>query len=1000
MALFKYVFILMMTANAAFAVSPLDYIKRLAGGTPAEDSVNLAGNVILTVSSNEKKGAYEVFLSTTSEPTKKLFLEFDSIKAITQFENQSVGLDGDLKHVEVKDANNKNVGATNWFAIQTNDKILLFFKNKSVDAFSIPNTSDSLLDISFSTLKVTEGKNQKFYYLFSLRDIRGQEKTYIIDVSNSHIWPVSEKFFKNAQGMYITDADGSVKLGEHTYSIRETLGRPPYGLPKMDSSHTGVGNGLRNKDGSLANGASGTFASSNGAKPDGTPDTESPPEENVENRNEHPPVPHLPVDVTLEHKGEKYKIVSGNDVDSGIFVKRLSDGVTVKMSFQATVPQISGAQKGFTIRNGILSHPNLVRKIDLDKSAEGVDIFKVYESNFIPQSFSDSGDDPMENKQAIEFSKGFRDFRKMSEKLLHSPEKRLPKIDEIVSEIAAGETVAKMLIGESTDKDLIMGDIAKRLPRTWNLISFETGPFGEIKMSGEVNRKTNLLRSAMRMVPTVLFTKNFLSFSGFGSAGESKTDVLEILGDDFSDKDGYLKMVGTASSFESIRNRIKNAEIVTNLSRSAISDLSAAELKSYLNRYLKVTFPEVVIDDTSLEYLLNKTSTLRKVNPEPKRSEDFIRAIARKIKKGDIEMPEIDRATTYALDVSENLATEERQLDTLSRFSNKVGDVLIGHGHIVKKIQRKLEIGLAGLHQPRGAMTMEWIEGPPGVGKTELAKAIAKSLNVPLGYIDMNNYKDAQANPNDLLAAIAKQVSKNPHSTILLDEVEKANPKVLEALLRALSSSEFTYVEDGVEIKETLYNNNLILTANTVGDLVLEWFLEKIAADPKYDTMTSEELDVEFKKHLAENKLDLKEMLTQPSNKLPNGLPAPLIDRVRVHVAYPPGFSALVAILNLKLKELKTGAEKSLGIEITIKSGSLSEKDVVETYVKRARAQRMSVRDIIDNFEEETNATIAKIRRSKAAVYRTVRYYEVDPLNYKYIEANTPIHQCMRMYSK
>ena len=118
---------------------------------------------------------------------------------------------------------------------------------------------------------------------------------------------------------------------------------------------------------------------------------------------------------------------------------------------------------------------------------------------------------------------------------------------------------------------------------------------------------------------------------------------------------------------------------------------------------------------------------------------------------------------------------------------------------VVSALKRN-KAGLGALNKPIGSFLFS---GPSGVGKTELAKEIAKALNINFERLDMSEYME-RISTSQLIGAAAgyvgyerggvltEMIKKNPHTLLLLDEVEKAHPDVLNLFLQVMDYGKLT----------------------------------------------------------------------------------------------------------------------------------------------------------------------------------------------------------------
>ena len=131
------------------------------------------------------------------------------------------------------------------------------------------------------------------------------------------------------------------------------------------------------------------------------------------------------------------------------------------------------------------------------------------------------------------------------------------------------------------------------------------------------------------------------------------------------------------------------------------------------------------------------------------------------------------------------------------RFRDKLRDRVVGQDEAVDALASRIATWAAGLNAPDRPIATYLLVGPTGVGKTEMAKAVAEVMFDGGGLIriDMNELATPDAasrlvgtfaRPDGLLTAA---VRRRPHAVLLLDEIEKADPSVLDVLLPAIGEA-------------------------------------------------------------------------------------------------------------------------------------------------------------------------------------------------------------------
>ncbi|PWV98025.1 ATP-dependent Clp protease ATP-binding subunit ClpB [Hoeflea marina] len=167
----------------------------------------------------------------------------------------------------------------------------------------------------------------------------------------------------------------------------------------------------------------------------------------------------------------------------------------------------------------------------------------------------------------------------------------------------------------------------------------------------------------------------------------------------------------------------------------------------------------------------------------------------------------------------------EGERDKLLRMEDEIGKRVIGQGEAVQAVSKAVRRARAGLQDPNRPIGSFIFLGPTGVGKTELAKALAEFMfddETAINRIDMSEYMEKHsvsrligAPPGyvgyDEGGALTEAVRRKPYQVILFDEIEKAHPDVFNVLLQVLDDGRLT---DGQGRTVDFRNTLIIMTSN------------------------------------------------------------------------------------------------------------------------------------------------------------------------------------------
>jgi len=227
-----------------------------------------------------------------------------------------------------------------------------------------------------------------------------------------------------------------------------------------------------------------------------------------------------------------------------------------------------------------------------------------------------------------------------------------------------------------------------------------------------------------------------------------------------------------------LRSRYEDHHSVkyTDPALEAAVDLSAKHL---VDRHL----PDKAID------VMDEAGALQRIQPEP-------------IRKTEIGVPEIEQVVAKIARIPPRSVSADDKT-ALKSLGPDLKKVVYGQNAAIEALASSILLARSGLSSPTKPIGSFLFSGPTGVGKTELAKQLARIMGVPLIRFDMSEYMEKHtvsrligAPPGyvgfDQGGLLTDAIRKQPHAVLLLDEVEKAHPDVFDILLQVMDHATLT----------------------------------------------------------------------------------------------------------------------------------------------------------------------------------------------------------------
>ncbi|WOE32133.1 MULTISPECIES: ATP-dependent Clp protease ATP-binding subunit ClpA [unclassified Acinetobacter] len=348
------------------------------------------------------------------------------------------------------------------------------------------------------------------------------------------------------------------------------------------------------------------------------------------------------------------------------------------------------------------------------------------------------------------------------------------------------------------------------------------------KYRGDFEKRLKQLLSTLKKKPeSILFIDEIHMIIGAGSSMGSTMDASNLIKPALAN--GTLRCIGSTTFQEYRQVFEKDHALSRRFQKVDINEPSIAETIDIL-RGLKSKFEDfhhVKYDDQALVAAVELSAKFINDRFLPDKAIDVIdeAGAQRRLKSEQqdslITVENIEDIIAKIARIPPKTVSKDDKA-ILSNLERDLKRVVFGQDEAIDALSSAIKLSRAGLKTPDKPVGSFIFAGPTGVGKTEVTKQLAKFLGVELIRFDMSEYMERHA-VSRLIGAppgyvgfdqgglLTDAIHKNPHSVLLLDEIEKAHPDVFNLLLQIMDHGSLT---DNNGRKSDFRNVILVLTTN------------------------------------------------------------------------------------------------------------------------------------------------------------------------------------------
>lgn len=314
----------------------------------------------------------------------------------------------------------------------------------------------------------------------------------------------------------------------------------------------------------------------------------------------------------------------------------------------------------------------------------------------------------------------------------------------------------------------------------------------------------------------------------FFSEETGSVDITNILSNAL--QSGVLPFILAMDEQQYIQMEAKNSSLVNTLQKMTIAQPDSQETMRVMQDNLIKTEYETktIFTYQSLREAYRLGERYVHSMAMPGQAIKILRSAANYAENSVVTVNSVQLAIEKTMDVKVSVASNVMERETLLQLESKIHQRMINQNHAVQAVSDALRRARAGVRNEERPIGAFLFLGPTGVGKTELAKALAsvyfggedKIIRLDLNeFVEVGDVARLIADGSENQNSLSAQVMKQPFSVILLDEIEKAHPNVLTTLLQVLDEG---VLRDEKNREVSFRDTIIIATSNAGADVIRE----------------------------------------------------------------------------------------------------------------------------------------------------------------------------------
>ena len=341
-------------------------------------------------------------------------------------------------------------------------------------------------------------------------------------------------------------------------------------------------------------------------------------------------------------------------------------------------------------------------------------------------------------------------------------------------------------------------------------------------------RFKRVMDSLSRQEKPIIYMDEIHTIVGAGAVNGGNFDISNMLKPYLAA--GHIRFIGATTYEEYKKHFERSKSLVRRFQNVEISEPDVQDTLRILEglREKYEDFHNVVYGEGVLEYAAEMSAKYIRERCLPDKAIDLIdeagawcRMHSREAEATTVDKNLIDDILSKTCHIPKQ-TVERDETEALATLEERMLRQVYGQEEAVSQVVNAVKFSRAGLLEEGKPLASLLFVGPTGVGKTEIAKSLARELGISLIRFDMSEYEEKHAVAKFIGAPagyvgyeegglLTEEIRKNPHAVLLLDEIEKAHPDIYNLLLQIMDYATLT---DNQGRKADFRNVIIIMTSN------------------------------------------------------------------------------------------------------------------------------------------------------------------------------------------